>query len=247
MHPSVAAGDQHVGEYVCELRRKTQEGRDPFDDLLRSVAVELQRAGYAKRYANGHDIYPDVSTPLDIDNFSTLSNDLGCSVDTYAITLDTDSVERLTSSLVQRIYPHYHETLRLLAKCSAGSIDNRELLMENSKLGGAVLWELNNRTQASTCYNALKLIEQAVVTSKGAFAAVARMLLVFSGLKPSGYKQMRSQAIENTALGAMKTLTLAMGEEEWKEARMTIERDLFGKLGEELYGKVQAICTRIVV
>lgn len=119
--------------------------------------------------------------------------------------------------------------------------------MENSELGEAVLWELNNRSQASTCYNALKLIELGVVTSKGAFAAVARILVVFSGLKPSGYKQMRSQLIENTALGAMKTLTLAMGEKEMKEVRRTIERDLFGKLGEELYAKVRAICARIVV
>jgi len=247
LHPSVAAGDQPDGQYICELCRKTHGGRDPFEDLFRAVAVELQRAGYAKSYANGHEIYPDISNLSDIDSYSMLSNDPGSSVYTYAITLDPDSVERLTSLVVQRIYPHYHETLRLLAKCSAGSVENRDLLVHNLKLGEAILWELKNGTQASTCYNALKLIELAAVIPKGAFPAVARMLLVFSGLEPSGYKHMRSQAIENTALGAMKMLTRTMGEEEWKEARRTIEKDLSGKLGEELFSKVQAICIRSVV
>jgi len=211
---------------------------------LNAFAVELQLAGHAERYANGHEIYPEISNPLDVDEYSMPGYDIGSCNDTYAITLNTDIVKRMISFLIQRIYPQYHETLRLLAKCSAGSSKNREMLANSSELEEAVLRELSIGSQASTCYNALKLIEQGAAVPKGAFPAVARILLVFSGLKPSGYKQMRSKAIENTALGAMSVLTRTMLEEEWKEARRMVAKDLSGNLGEELYRKVQAICSQ---
>lgn len=214
---------------------------------MRAVAFGLKCAGHAKRYADGYEIFPKIpkiSNAGDIDEYSMPGNDQDSSSGKYAISLNSDSVERLISLVAERIYPRYNETLRLLAKCSAGCRENRELLMESDKLREAVHRELSTGSQASTCYNALKLIEQGATVPKNAFPAVARSLLLFSGHKPSGYKGMRSHAIENAALGAMNMLTRTMGEEEWEQAMRTIEKELSGKLGEELFRKVHAICLR---
>jgi hypothetical protein len=186
VHRSVAVGNQPDSEYIFELRRTSHDGREPFISLLQAIAVELQRTGHANQYASGDDIYPQVFHPFDSDEYYVPDYDPDTPADTYAITLDTESVERMTSLLVERRYPHFHETLRLLAKCSAGSIKNRELLMNSPKLGEAVLRELQIGSQAGTCYNALKLIELGAVMPKCAFRAVARILVLFSGLKPSG-------------------------------------------------------------
>jgi len=245
VHQSVAVGNKPDSEYIFELRRTSHDGREPFIILLQTVAVELQRTGQATQFANGDDINPKVFEPLDTDNYYPMFGcELDSSTDTYVITLSIDSVERMTSILIERKYPSYHETLRLLAKCSAGSIKNREMLANNFELGEAVLRELQIGTQAGTCYNALKLVELGAVTPKGAFPAVARMLVLFSGLKPSGYKQMRSQVIENTALEAMSVLTSTMSGEELTEVMRIVESDFSVKFGDALLRKVQAICTR---
>jgi len=244
VHRSVAVGNHPDSEYIFELCRTSHDGREPFISLLQAVAVELKRTGHATQYANRDEIYPKVFHPLDNDEYSKPDYDPDSGTDTYAITLNTDSVERMSSLLVQRRYPHYHETLRLLVKCSAGSIKNRELLLKSSELEVAVLRELQSGSQAGTCYNALKLIELGAVMPKGASLAVVRILLLFSGLKPSGYKRMRSQAIENTALKAMNVLMSTMSREELRKVMRVIESEFSVKLGEILLRKVQAIGSR---
>jgi len=242
LHRSVAVSDQPDKQYIFELLRTSHDGREPFDALLRAVAGELQLKGHADQYANGNEIYPEITNHLDVDEYCMPGDGIGSPDDKCAITLNDDIVQKMVSFLVQRIYPHYHETLQLFAKCSAVSVENRDILSNNHELREVVLRELSIGSQASTCYNALKLIEQSAAVPKGAFPAVARMLLVFSGVKPLGYKHMRCEMIEKAALGAMRVLTRTMLDEEWKKARKTIRKSLYGKLEEKLYRKVQAIC-----
>merc|ERR1719233_1670773 len=243
LHRSVAVSDQPDKQYIFELLRTSHDGREPFDSLLRAVAGELQLKGHADQYANGNEIYPEITNHLDVDEYCMPGDGIGSPDDKCAITLNDDIVQNMVSFLVQRIYPHYHETLQLLAKCSSVSVENRDILSNNHELRDVVLRELSIGTQASTCYNALKLIEQGAAVPKGAFPAVARMLLVFSGVKPLGYKHMRCEMIEKAALGAMRVLTRTMLNEEWKEAGKTIRKILSGKLEENLYRKVKAICS----
>jgi hypothetical protein len=257
LHRSVVVSNQPDKEYIFELLRTSHDGREPFDALLRAVAGVLQLKGLADQYANGNEIYPDITNHLDVDEYCMpdanhldvdeycMPDDgIGFPNDIRAITLNDDSVQKMMSFLVKRVYPHYHETLQLLAKCSTVSLKNRDILVNSHELKEVVLRELSTGSQASTCYNALKLIEQGAAVPKGAFPAVARMLLVFCGFKPLGYKHMRSQMIENAALGAMSVLTRTMVDEEWKEAKKTVRKFLYGKLEEELYYKVQAICSQ---
>merc|ERR1719419_923899 len=236
--------EQPDKEYIFELRRISLDGREPFEALLRAVASVLKLGGHADQYANGHEIYPEITNQLDVNEYCELGDDIGSPIDNCAITLNDNIVQRMITCLVKPTYPQYHETLHLLAKCSAVSIKNRDILANSHQLQEVVLRELSIGSQASTCYNALKLIEQEAAVPKGAFPAVARMLLVFSGVKPLGYKNMRSQMIEKAALGAMRVLTRTMLDEEWKEARKTIRKCLSGKLEEKLYRKVQAICSQ---
>jgi len=244
LHRSVAVLNQPDKKYIFELLRTSHDGREPFDALLRAVAGVLQLKGHADQYANGNEIYPEITNHLDYNEYCLPSDGIGSPDDTCPIILNDDIVQNMVSFLVQRIYPHYHETLQLLAKCSSVSVDNRDILSNNHELREVVLRELSIGTQASTCYNALKLIEQGAAVPKGAFPAVARMLLVFSGVKPLGYKHMRCEMIEKAALGAMRVLTRTMLHEEWKEAGKTIRKSLSGKLEENLYRKVKAICSQ---
>jgi len=238
LHRSVAVSNQPDKEYIFELLRTSHDGREPFYALLQAVAGVLQLKGHADQYANGNEIYPEITSHLDVNEYSMPGHGI-CD-----ITLNHDIVQKMVSFLVQRVYPCYHETLQLLAKCSALSVENRDILSNNNELRDVVLRELSIGSQASTCYNALKLIEQGAAVPKGAFPAVARMLLLFSGVKPLGYKHMRSEMIEKAALGAMRVLTRTMLDEEWKEARKTIRKCLSGKLEEKLYRNVQAICSQ---
>jgi len=244
LHRSVAVSNQPDKEYILELLRTSHDGRESFYALLRAVAGVLQLKGHADQYANGNEIYPESTSYLDVDEYSMPGDGTGSPNDKCAIKLNDDIVQKMVSFLVQRIYPHYHETLQLLAKCSGVSVENRDILSNNNELREVVLRELSIGSQASTCYNALKLIEHSAAVPKRAFPAVARMLLVFSGVKPLGYKHMRSEMIEKAALGAMRVLTRTMLDEEWKEARKTIRKCLSGKLEEKLYRKVQVICSQ---
>eukprot|EP00495_Collosphaeridae_sp_1-RS-2012_P001240 TRINITY_DN1290_c0_g2_i1.p1 TRINITY_DN1290_c0_g2~~TRINITY_DN1290_c0_g2_i1.p1 ORF type:complete len:258 (+),score=15.56 TRINITY_DN1290_c0_g2_i1:419-1192(+) len=211
LHPSVAVLNQPDKEYIFELLRTSHDGREPFYALVRAFAGVLQMKGHADQYANGNEIYPEITSPLDVNEYSMPCDGLGSPSDMCAITLNDNFVQEMVSCLGQRIYPHYHETLQLLAKCSAVSVENRDILSNNYELREVVLRELSIGSQASTCYNALKLIEQSAAVPKGAFPAVARMLLVFSGIKPLGYKHMRSEMIEKAALGAMRVLARTIG------------------------------------
>jgi len=244
LHRSVAVSNQSDKGYIFELLRTSHYGREPFDALLRAFAGVLQLNGHADQYANGEEIYPEITNHLQVNEYSMPGDGIGSPYDECAITLNDGIVQKMVSFLVQRTYPHYHETLQLLAKCSAVSVENRDILLNNRELKEVVLRELSIGSQASTCYNALKLIEQGAAVPKGAFPAVARMLLVFSGVKPLGYKHLRSQMIEKAALGAMSVLMRTMLDEEWKEARKIIRKCLSGKLGEELYRRVQVICSQ---
>jgi len=241
LHRSVAVLNQPDKEYIFELRRISLDGRESFEALLRAVANVLKLGGHADQYASGHEIYPEITNQLDFNEYCMLGDDISSPNEKCAITLNETIVQRMISFLVKHTYPHYHETLQLLAKCSALSIKNRDILANSQQLQEVVLRELSIGSQAGTCYNALKLIEQGAAVPKGAFPAVARMLLVFSGVKPLGYKNMRSEMIEKAALGAMRVLTRTMRDQEMKEARKTIRKCLSGKLGEELHRKVKAI------
>jgi len=196
------------------------------------VAVSLKKAGYAEKYANGFKIYPQLS----IDS----SGDLW-SLENCPIRLSTDSLRRLSSRLTRRTCPQYSETLRLLAKCSAANNGNREVLSKSYELSKVLIKELCTPHAAGTCLNALKLIEHGIVAHNEVLPCIANTMLVYCAMKPSGFKGLRSQAIENAALDSMKVLSKTMTKNEKKEAIVMINCRLLGKLRDELCNKVYAI------
>jgi len=230
VHPSVAVTEEST-EYICEVRRASFNGRESFDFLKNAIAVCLQQAGLAEKYANGFEIYPQLS----------IKNDVGWSSEKCPIHLSTGSSRRLISRVTKRTYPQYSQTLRLLTKCCAASRSNRTVLSENHELSEAVFKELITPSEASACLNALKLIELGVVAPKGILTGIAKSMLVYCAKKPTGFKGMRSQAIENAALDAMKMLSKTMSINDRKEAVQTIKSFLLGKLRKELFREVHGI------
>jgi len=225
-----AVGTEGI-QYICELRRASNNGRESFDFLLNAVAVSLKQAGHAEKYANGFEIYPPLSLGMDV----------WWSSDNCPIHLSIDTSRRLISRVAKQKYPQYSPTLRLLAKISAASRDNRSILSKNNELSEVVFRELSNPSEACACLNALKLIELGVVAPKEGLTGIVKSMLVYCAKKPTGFKGLRSQAIENAALGAMRVLSKTMSVKDNKEAILTIECFLFGKLKEELYQKIRDI------
>lgn len=240
VQPQLAATDEST-EYICELRRTSVNGRDSFDLILNKVAVSLKKAGHAEKYANGFQIYPQLSD--ETSDFRKIE----WSSENCPIRLSTDSSRRLISLITKRTYPQYCETLRLLAKCSAASRGNRAVLSKSHELSEVVIKELRTPHEPGACLNALKLIELGVVAHNEALSCIANTMLVYCAKKPKGFKGLRSQAIENAALGSMRVVSKTMTKNEKREAIVMINCCLLGKLRDELFHKVYVIFNIYIV
>lgn len=250
--PSVARSKNPQREYIFEFRRKTKGGQAAFASLVQLVAVCLKDYGWAKMYGNGCEIFPEVPPVEDlgelsmpglgaIDEFSMPSLNRSRSQERDCpISLDQDSVARMTAGIAERKYPHCAENMAVLVQCAA-STDNREVLLGSVDLRKAVQQELMKGTDLTTCLNALALIDQGAVSPKFALPAVARSLMVHSGYKQSGYKGVRSRAVECTALRVMDKLASKIVNEDREKTLLDIEKDLRGKLMEEVFSKVKDI------
>jgi len=230
VHSSVALDDASM--YVFELRRTSVDGRESFDVLRKAVAVSLKRAGYAKKYANGYAIHDDTC-------------EVRLTSDCYPIHLSTDGVNILTSRVAKRTCPQYCQTLRLLAQCSACSSENCKVLKQSDELSKVVFSELADGSNASSCLNALKLIEYGAVVLEKAVPVIAKIMLVYCAKEPRGYKGLRSLAIENAALGAMKQLLKTEKKTSLDDVSATVEKILLGRLNNDLFFKVQTLVHQI--
>jgi len=227
VHSSFALDDAS-GMYVFELRRTSVDGRESFHVLRRAVAVSLKCAGYAKKYANGYAIHDYTC-------------EVGLTSDCSSIHLSTDGVNILTSRLAKRTCPQYCQTLRLLAQCSACSRDNCKVLKQSDGLSKVVFSELADRSNASSCLNALKLIEYGAVVLERAIPVIANIMLVYCAKKPRGYKGLRSLAIQNAALGAMKQLLKSEKRTSLDDVTATVEKILLDRLDSDLLCKVKTL------
>jgi len=232
VHASVALTEDST-EYIFELRRASINGRESFDYLLSAIAIRLKQTGHAGKYADGSEIYPLL--------FLNNGVGLGWSSEKCPIQLSTGSSSRLISRVAKQTYPQYGQTLRLLAKCSESSRANREVLSKNRELSEVVFKELTIPSEASACLNALKLVEFGVVAHKEILTGILKSMLVYCAKEPTGFKGLRSQAIENASLGAMKALSETMSMNDKKEAILAIECLTLGKLRNELLRKVHDI------
>lgn len=237
VNQSLEVGDESTEYIICELRRTSINGRESFDLLLNTVAFGLKKAGHAEKYANGFKIYP----PLSFETGDSLKTEW--SSDNCSIRLCTESSKRMISRLTQGTFPQYSETLRLLAKCCATSRGNCAVLSKSHELSEVVIKELRTPHAAGTCLNALKLIEIGVVAHKEALSGIANTILVYCTNKPTGFRGLRSLAIENAALGSIRALSKTMTKSEKREAIVMINCHLLGKLSkrDELYQKIHAI------
>lgn len=149
----------------------------------------------------------------------------------------------MISRLTKRTCPQYSETLSLLDKCSAASRANRAVLSNSRELREVIIKELRSPHAAGTCLNALKHTELGVVAHNEALSSITNTLLVYCTNKPTCFRGLRSQAIENAALGSMRLLSKTMSKSEKRGAIVMINRSLIGKLSKrhELYHKVHAI------
>jgi len=231
--PSLTSGNQS-DDLICEIRRTSFCGRESFDFLLNSVAIRLKEKGLAKRFSNGFEIFSDLYDLCD-------TSEIDLSSGNYPVRLSKESAKMMISRAAKRSYPYHGETLRLLTKFSAGDKGNCEVLKMSDELRKVVLNELRYGSKASTCLNALKLIELDATVPKEAFPWIGRCMILYCSIKPEGFQGMRSQAIENAALGAMKALGKRINSNQRETAFLTIKKDLVGKLSDELYRKVQAI------
>jgi hypothetical protein len=227
--------DEESKEYLCEMRRTSSCGRQSFDFLLNCLAIGLKKVGFAKKYDNGYEIVPPVSF-----EFGDCSS-TGLSSDDYKIELSADCANKLISRAAKPIYHQYCSTLRLLVKLSNDDISNYEVLMKSEELSRILFNELNNGSNASTCLNALNLIKSGTSAPREAFGAIARIMLRYCSLKPRGYRGLRSQKIENAALGALKVLGQRMKKKKRKEALIIIRDVLYRELSGELFRKVSRV------
>jgi len=221
--------------------------------LLEILGGLLKERGRATMFANGCEIFPPA---LQMENLGKLAipglrsfpSDISMSsMDEieFPIGLDEDIVKRMTMGIADRRHPQCSENMAILAECVV-DINNREVLKESDDLTKAVHQELMKGTDLATCINALTLIEYGAVSSKGALPAVARSLMVHSGYKESGFKRIRSRAVESTALRVMAKLACNIGKDREKTL-LEIEEDLRGKLVDEIFSKVQEIRVRPAV
>lgn len=231
-----------VTQYICQLRRTSYGGREPFSELLRVLASNLKLKGYATEYADGRKILEKLS--IDDDHLNMCFMNTACDGSpnaSHPVCLERDDVTLLSSHVAERTYPFSSDTLRLLAQCSAGSRENCEMLLESEELGKELVRWLNDESEVSSCLNALKLIELGASAPKDAFKAIAGSMVVHCGVKPSSGKGIRSQAIENAALGAMNKLMKRLKNNEREETFQVIEKVLSGKIKEKLFQKVKVM------
>jgi len=260
--PDVARSKSPKNEFIFECRRKSKGGQEAFMSLVFIIGAFLKELGRAKFFANGCEIFGPISP---VENLGKLAiPGLGSSLDDLSmipmsdprssmvldmdcpITLDTDCVAQMTEGIAERRHPQCSENMAILAQCVV-NIKNREVLHKSDELGKAIQKELMKGTDLTTCINALTLIEHAAISPKEALPAVAQSLMVHSGYKDSGYKGIRSRAVESTALRVMAKLACNIGEDREKTL-LEIENKLRGKLVDEVFNKVQDIrtCRRTV-
>lgn len=253
--PSVARSKNPKNEYIFQCRRKSMGGREAFSRLVLLIGVFLKDNGRASKYANGCWIFPPIAPIVDLgnlgmqgirsslDDFSMipLGDSRSLKYSEFPINLDEDCVERMAVDITECRYPQCHENMALLAQCAV-DIGNREVLQESSELKEAVHQELMKSTQLSTCVNALILMDHGVASPKEGLIAAARSLMVHSGYKGSGWKGLRSRAVECKALRVMSKFASQVGKEREKML-LEIENDIRGKVSDEAFRKVQDIRT----
>jgi len=248
VNPAVARSKSPGNEYILECRKKVKGGNESFMRLVEIVGWLLKEQGRATMFANGCEIFPPALPTenlgkLAIPGLGSLQDISLASIEEteFPVDLDEDIVKQMTMGIADRRYPQCSENMALLAECAV-DMNNREVLKESDDLTKAVHQELMMGTDLNTCINALTLLEYGAVSSKGALPAVARALMVHSGFKESGFKRIRSRAVECTALRVMAKLACNIGEDR-DETLLEIEKDLRGKLKYEIFSKVQDIRT----
>jgi len=254
--PAVARNKSRKNEFIFECRRRSKGGQEAFMSLVLTIATFLKELGRADMFANGCEIFPRISPVENLGELAMpgpfgsslqdisripMSDPSGYKSMDCPITLDTDCVAQMTEGIAERRYPQCSENMAILAQCVV-NIKNREVLQGSDELGKAIHRELIEGTDLTTCINALTLIEHAAISPKEALPAVARSLMVHSGYKESGFKGLRSRAVEATALRVMAKLARNIGEDREKTL-LEIEDKLRGKLMDEVFNKVQDIRT----
>lgn len=240
--------------YILEFRRRSVSGRDAFEYLIRHMGVELKAKGRAEKYGNNIDIYPFPMIPDDLGDLgmpsfggvgsytgmTPLNDERG-----FPISLDSeDQIQNWSNIVMERNWPSCKETLRLCAR-SCLSSDNRKALAEHSEFQQAVISELMNNEDATSCHNALTIIIAVLEETEGnclveneLLSAVARALLAYSGVRQQGKaKTIRSVALERAALKVLVLLSENMGQYDQKQVNVVLdvlEGDLGGKLTDEV-------------
>lgn len=196
-----------------------------------------------RTYANGLEIQSSHTYNSDLGELSvpgTLRNENN----TCPVTLQKEDVANMAAILAERRYPQCVEIVELLARWSAGSENNRDVIRANLALAKAIHDELRTGFDASFCHNALKLIQQGSISVNGVLPAVARSLQVHSGYQLSGHRRPRSRAIECIALGVMEMLTCEKGGCYQVGALRKIERELRGTVRSDVFRRIQDIRVR---
>jgi len=243
-----------VNEHILEFRRKSLSGRDAYEYLIRHMGAELKDKGRAEKYGNGIEIYPIPKIPDDLGDlampsFGGVGSHMGMvRVDDrrgFPINLDSeDQIQNWSKTIMKRNWPSSEETLRLCA-LSCLHPDNRKMLAEQSDFQEAVIKELHQNPDATSCHNALTII-LGLLEETGAehfvaeelLSAVARCLLTHSGIKQQGKrKTTRSVALQRAALKVLLLLSKNVAKYDPKQVNVVLdvlEGELGGKLKDEV-------------
>jgi len=243
-----------VNEHILEFRRKSLSGRDAYEYLIRHMGAELKEAGRAEKYANGIEIYPIPTIPDDLGDlampsFGGVGSYMGMEqVDDdrgFPINLDSeDQIQNWANTIMKRSWPSSEETLRLCA-LSCLHLDNRKMLAEQSDFQEAVIKELQQNPDATSCHNALTII-LGLLEETGTehfvadelLSAVARCLLTHSGKKKQGKrKTIGSVALQRAALKVLLLLSENAAKYDLKQVNVVLdvlEGELGGKLKDEV-------------
>jgi len=241
-------------QYILEFRRKSLSGRDAYEYLIRHMGAELKESGRAEKYGNDIEIYPIPKVPDDLGelampSFGGVGSHTGMAQGDYRrgfpINLDSeDQIKNWSYIVMDRNWPSCEETLRLCAR-SCLYPDNRQMLAEQSDFQKAVIKELHQNPDATSCHNALTII-LSLLEETGAerfvedelLSAVARCLLTYSGIRQKGKpKTIRSVALERAALKVLLLLSEDVAKYNQKQVDVVLdvlEGELGGKLKDEV-------------
>jgi len=253
------------GEHILEFRRKSLGGRDAYEYSIRYMGAELKKKGCAEKYGNDIEIYPlpeiiDGLGDLAMPSFGGVGSLTGKTpIDEtkgFPITLDSeDQIENWSDIVTKRNWPSCGETLRLCAR-SCLHPNNREMLAKHTGFQKAVVKELQQNGDATSCHNALTIVHNLLekTDSGGSFdedellSASAECLMTYSGVKQKGSKQktLRSVALERAALKVLLLLSENVAKYDQKQVDFVLKL-LEGELDGKLKDKVNQVQLEYVI